>query len=138
VKDGLDISLCTLNLKTGHLEFAGAYNPLYIFRDGQLSIYRGDRFPVGMFVGEEVKSFTNNMIQTQPGDMIYLFSDGYSDQFGGPKGKKLKLFGFRNLLEEIHQLPVEEQERILASKLEEWQGDLEQVDDIVVMGVRLT
>ncbi len=138
VKDGLDIALCTLNLKTKNLQFAGAYNPLYLFRNGKLQIFRGDRFPVGAFVGEEIRSFANLEIDLQSGDVIYIFSDGYSDQFGGPRGKKLKLVGFREILEEIHVMPMQKQEEELAQRLNKWMGNIEQVDDIVVMGVRVT
>lgn len=138
VKDGLDIALCALNIKAKLLQFAGAYNPLYIFRDGELQMYRGDRFPVGAFVGEEIRSFANLELQLKSGDMIYIFSDGYSDQFGGPRGKKLKLIGFREILEQIHRMPVEQQEVELAQRLKDWMGKNEQVDDIVVMGVHIT
>lgn len=138
VKDGLDIAICTLDLKHRKLQFAGAYNPLYLFRNGELSMYKGDRFPVGVFVGEEMKTFTNVDVPIEQGDVIYLFSDGYADQFGGPRGKKLKLHGFRDLLAEIHQRPMAEQGKLLALKLDEWMGDLEQIDDIVVMGIRIT
>lgn len=138
VKDGLDIALCTLNLKTKNLQFAGAYNPLYLFRNGELQIFRGDRFPVGAFVGEEIRSFANLEIELQTGDVIYIFSDGYSDQFGGPRGKKLKLIGFREILEQIYNMPMEQQEDELAQRLNKWMGNIEQVDDIVVMGVRIT
>lgn len=138
VKDGLDIALCTYNPKTRVVEFAGAYNPLYLFRDGKLDIYRGDRFPVGMFVGEELRSFTNNTIQLRANDVIYIFSDGFADQFGGPRGKKLKMNGFRDLLNEIHGMPMKKQEQMLALKLNGWMGDLDQVDDILVIGVRIT
>jgi len=138
VKDGLDIAVCTLNTKTRKLEFSGAYNPLYLFRNEELIIYRGDRFPVGMFVGEEAKRFSNVEIQLEPGDMFYIFSDGYADQFGGPRGKKLKLHGFRDLLIGIHTMPVDQQQKMLALKLDEWMGNHDQVDDIVIIGVRIT
>ncbi|MCF8257472.1 MAG: SpoIIE family protein phosphatase [Flavobacteriales bacterium] len=138
VKDGLDIAVCTLNMKNRKLEFSGAYNPLYLFRNGQLTMVKGDRFPVGMSVGEESKSFTNNEMMLEKDDLIYIFSDGYADQFGGPKGKKLKLHGFRDLLTEIHTLPTNRQGELLALKLDDWMGDLDQVDDIVVIGVRIT
>jgi len=138
VKDGMDISVCALNLKDRTLQFAGAYNPLYLFRNGQLNIYKGDRFPVGMFVGEEGKAFSNIKITVQPDDVIYIFSDGFADQFGGSKGKKLKLNGFREMLTEIHTEPMSKQKDILALKLEQWKGHLDQVDDIVVMGVRIS
>lgn len=138
VKDGLDIAVCTLNIKTRKLEFSGAYNPLYLFRNEELIIYRGDRFPVGMFVGEEAKIFSNIEVQLEPGDVFYIFSDGFADQFGGPRGKKLKLHGFRDLLLEIHKMPAEQQRTMLALKLDEWMGNLDQVDDIVILGVRIS
>lgn len=137
VKDGLDIAICTLNVKTRKLEFAGAYNPLYLFRNQELIIYRGDRFPVGMFVGEEAKRFANVEIQLQEDDVFYIFSDGFADQFGGPRGKKLKLHGFRDLLLSIHKTPVDQQHAALALKLEQWMGNLDQVDDIVIIGVHI-
>jgi serine phosphatase RsbU (regulator of sigma subunit) len=137
VKDGMDISICFLNMKEMTLQYAGAYNPMYLFRDGQLTIYGGDRFPVGMFVGEESKAFTNTEISVQKGDVVYIFSDGFADQFGGPKGKKLKLNGFRDILKELHDKPMNIQSELLALKLQDWMGKLEQVDDIVVMGVRI-
>lgn len=138
VKDGMDISICALNLEEKSLQFAGAYNPMYLFRDNQLSIYKGDRFPVGMFVGEEGKAFTNTKITVQTGDVVYIFSDGFADQFGGTRGKKMKLNGFRDILREIHNEPMSKQSDLLALKLEQWKGNLEQVDDIVVMGVRVS
>jgi len=138
VKDGLDIAVCTLNIKTRKLEFSGAYNPLYLFRNEELIIYRGDRFPVGMFVGEEAKRFSNIEVQLEPGDVFYIFSDGFADQFGGPRGKKLKLHGFRDLLMEIHKMPVDQQRTMLALKLDEWMGNLDQVDDIVILGIRIS
>lgn len=137
VKDGMDISICSLNLMEMTLQYAGAYNPMYLFRDGQLTIYRGDRFPVGMFIGEESKAFTNTEISVQKGDAVYIFSDGFADQFGGPKGKKMKLNGFRDMLKGLHDKPMKIQSELLALKLEDWMGKLEQVDDIVVMGVRI-
>jgi ligand-binding sensor domain-containing protein/serine phosphatase RsbU (regulator of sigma subunit) len=137
VKDGMDISICSLNMKEMTLQYAGAYNPMYLFRDGQLTIYKGDRFAVGMFVGEESKAFTNTKISVQKGDVVYLFSDGFADQFGGPNGKKLKLNGFRDILNELQDKPMKIQSELLALKLDDWMGKLEQVDDIIVMGVRI-
>lgn len=138
VKDGMDIALCCLNTKTNELQFAGAYNPLYIFREGKLIEYKGDRFPVGTFVGEEIKSFKNHNIKVQPGDTLYLFSDGFSDQFGGPDGKKFKLRRFKSMLHELHTLSMDKQFESVKKRLNNWMGNLEQVDDIVLMGVRIT
>jgi len=138
VKDGMDIALCSWNEKTNILQFAGAYNPLFLFRDGELIVYRGDRFPIGSFIGEKVQSFKNNEIKAQKGDMLYIFSDGYSDQFGGPNGKKFKVRQFKAMLQKVQSLPVEAQFEKVQKTLANWQGDLEQVDDIVLMGVRIS
>lgn len=138
VKDGMDIALCSWNDKTGILQFAGAYNPLYIFRNGELIEYRGDRFPIGTFIGEETNEFKNNEIQVKKGDMLYIFSDGFSDQFGGPNGKKFKVRQFKSMLQNIQSLPVDKQFAKVHRILEDWQGNLEQVDDIVLMGVRIS
>lgn len=138
VKDGMDIALCCWNRKTNILEYAGAYNPLYIFRDGELIEIKGDRFPVGTFVGEEIRSFTNHEIKVQKDDMVYLFSDGYYDQFGGPNGKKFMIRRFKSMLEDIHKEHVDKQYDLVAKNLKNWKGNLEQVDDIVVMGVRIS
>jgi serine phosphatase RsbU (regulator of sigma subunit) len=134
----MDIALCSWNEKTNILQFAGAYNPLYLFRDGELIVYRGDRFPIGSFIGETVQSFKNNEIKAQKGDMLYIFSDGYSDQFGGPMGKKFKIRQFKAMLQKVQSLPVDAQFEKAQKTLANWQGDLEQVDDIVLMGVRIS
>lgn len=137
VKDGMDIALCTWHTDTNVLEYAGAYNPLFVFRDGHLHEYKGNRFPVGTFVGEEIRQFTNHTIPVQSGDMIYVFSDGYCDQFGGPNGKKFMIRRFRKMLSTIHLLPLEEQQQAIAKQFEDWRGNLDQIDDIVIMGVRI-
>jgi ligand-binding sensor domain-containing protein/serine phosphatase RsbU (regulator of sigma subunit) len=138
VRDGMDIALCTWDKKKNEVQFAGAFNPMYIFRNGELQQYKGNRFPVGVFVGEKLKKFTNQVVKVEPGDMLYVFSDGYSDQFGGPNGKKMKLRGFRNFLTKIHKLPVNEQYEASFNKLKDYQGNLDQIDDIIVMGVRIS
>ncbi|MCF8463261.1 MAG: SpoIIE family protein phosphatase [Flavobacteriales bacterium] len=137
VKDGMDIALCAWNQNNNTLQFAGAYNPLYLFRDGELIEYRGDRFPVGRFIGEESNTFKNHQIKVQKGDMIYIFSDGFSDQFGGPEGKKFKVRRFKAMLQEVQAFTVEEQHKLINQHLENWIGDLEQIDDIVILGVRI-
>jgi serine phosphatase RsbU (regulator of sigma subunit) len=109
---------------------------MYLIRDGELQEIKGNKFPVGVFLGEN-KTFTNHKIALQSGDFIYVFSDGYADQFGGPKGKKFMVNQFRQLLMSIHKRPVEEQKQILDKTIEDWKGPEEQVDDILVMGVRI-
>jgi ligand-binding sensor domain-containing protein/serine phosphatase RsbU (regulator of sigma subunit) len=138
VKDGMDIALCCLDTNTNIMEYAGAYNPLYIFREKQLLEFKGNRFPVGTFVGEEIREFTNHEIQMQKGDMVYLFSDGFADQFGGPNGKKFMIRRFKEMLRKIHTKPVEDQQVLMDKQLKNWKGNLEQIDDIVVMGVRIS
>ena len=135
-KDGMDMTLCALNYDSMELQFAGAFNPLYIVRDNQLIQYKVDKFPVGMFIGEK-QNFTNYSIQLQKGDTIYIFSDGYADQFGGPKGKKFMAGNFRELLTEVSSLPIEKQKTKLNQTIEEWRGNLEQVDDVLIIGVRV-
>ncbi|MES2567726.1 MAG: SpoIIE family protein phosphatase [Bacteroidota bacterium] len=135
-KDGMDMTLCAINYSTLELQFSGAFNPLYIIRNNELIQYKADKFPVGMFIGEK-QNFTNNLIQLQKGDSIYIFSDGYADQFGGPKGKKFMAGNFRQLLVDVSKLPIETQKSTLNQTIEEWRGNLEQVDDILIIGVQV-
>ena len=135
-KDGMDMTLCALNYKTLELQFSGAFNPLYIVRNNELIQYKADKFPVGMFIGEKL-AFTNHTIQLQKGDSIYIFSDGYADQFGGPKGKKFMAGNFRQLLLDVSKLPIERQKTTLNQTIEEWRGNLEQVDDMLIIGVQV-
>ncbi len=137
VKDGMDIALCSLDFKTLTLEYSGAYNPVFVIRNGELIETKGNKFPIGVFVGEKLKKFTNHEIKLKKGDAIYVFSDGYADQFGGPKIKKFKKREFKNLLVKISHLPMQEQYKEVERTLTEWQGNNEQVDDIVVIGVRV-
>lgn len=138
VKDGMDIALCAINFEQKKIQFAGAYNPLYLIRNGEFQKIKGDKFPVGSFYGEELQEFTNHEFNLEKGDVIYIFSDGFADQFGGPDGRKYMYKPFRELLISIHEKPMEEQKQILHETLIEWQGDEVQVDDILVIGVRIT
>nr|MBA3706412.1 SpoIIE family protein phosphatase [Bacteroidota bacterium] len=132
-KDGMDISFCSIDLKTLELQYAGAYNPLYLIRNGKLIATKADKFPIGLFLGTEKKKFTNHTIQLQKGDSVYIFSDGYADQFGGPRGKKFMVNRFRDLLLNVHQHPIDKQRDVLNKTIEEWRGTLDQVDDILVI-----
>ncbi len=137
VKDGMDIALCALDTNKMILEYAGAYNPVFIIRKGELIETKANKFPIGVFVGEKLKKFVNHEIELKKGDAIYVFSDGYADQFGGPFIKKFKKREFKNMLLRISNLSMNEQLKEIEKTLEEWQGSNEQVDDIVVLGVRV-
>jgi len=134
-KDGMDIALCVYDLENMKLEFAGANNPLYLIRDNELIIYKGDKMPIGIHIADQ--SFALNEIDLKKGDIMYTFSDGYADQFGGPRGKKFMSKKMKELLLEIHKLDMDVQKKILKDSLYNWMKDHEQVDDVIVMGVRV-
>lgn len=135
MSDGMDISLCVLNMDTLELSWAGANNPLWIVRANDIIEYKPDKQPVGNHLVND--PFTNHDIQLQKGDVIYVFSDGIQDQFGGPKGKKFKIKRLKDLLLEVHQKKPAEQHDIIVQTIEEWKGEEEQVDDICLIGVQL-
>ncbi|HLC83010.1 MAG TPA: SpoIIE family protein phosphatase, partial [Bacteroidia bacterium] len=137
VKDGMDLSLCSLNLNTHELQYAGAYNALYYIRDGKFHEIKADKFPIGVNIDGKVDNYTNHSIPLQKGDCVYLFSDGYADQFGGPRGKKFKYNQLKQILHRIYLLSIDEQKQELANIFDSWKGDLEQVDDVVIIGVRV-
>ena len=136
-KDGMDLALCVLDINSKQVEFAGAYNPLLILRNDEIIQVKADRMPIGIS-RKASDAFTSQTINVQQGDMLYMFSDGYPDQFGGEKGKKLKSVGFKKILMDIHKLPVSEQEQELDKRFKEWKGRYEQIDDVIVVGIRIT
>jgi serine phosphatase RsbU (regulator of sigma subunit)/HAMP domain-containing protein len=136
MRDGMDIALCTIDQKAMTLEFSGAHNPVYIIRSGELITVESDPFSIGSYINNE-REFTNHNVNLKEGDCLYIFSDGYADQFGGPKGKKFMRKRFRELLMEISHLPMPEQKWRLMDTLDRWQGNQEQVDDILVIGIRI-
>jgi phosphoserine phosphatase RsbU/P len=137
VKDGMDISLCSYHPGSRTLQYAGVFNPLYIVREGQIMQVKADKTPIGVNVDGKVDTYTNHEMTMLPGDMIYLFSDGYADQFGGPDGKKFKYKKMRDLLVSISGYSPEEQEVRLRGEFNYWMGALEQVDDVLVIGMRV-
>jgi serine phosphatase RsbU (regulator of sigma subunit) len=137
IKDGMDIALCSYDEKTGILEYAGAYNSLWIIRDEKLIEIKADKKPIGVFLGEELQPFHNNEIKVEKGDSIYVFTDGYADQFGGSKGKKFKYKSLQQLLIQNQHLTMESQKELLEATIESWRGQLEQVDDILIIGIKI-
>ncbi len=135
IRDGMDLAICKLNKKTRVIEYSGAKNPLYIIRKGELITYTADKFSIGED-NSELK-FNLNTIQLEAGDTIYLFTDGYVDQFGGEFGKKFKYQPFRKLLLSIAELPIDKQHEVLYETIVKWQGGFEQLDDILIFGVRI-
>ena len=137
ITDGMDLALIAFNKKNFTLEFAGAFNPLYVVRKGEVFHYRGDRSPIGMSSVNEKRNYTNQLIDIQPGDMLYMCSDGYADQFGSEAVKKYKSANVKKLLSEIWHLPVNEQKNRLEKEILDWKGDLDQVDDILFVGTKI-
>lgn len=138
IKDGMDMALVAINKEKMELQYAGANNPIYIVRGKEFITVKPDKQAIGADTDDaQEKVFTNHVIQLEKNDSIYLFTDGYADQFGGPLGKKFKYKKFQELLVEIQDNTTEEQKHILNYHHELWKGDLEQVDDILVIGVRV-
>jgi serine phosphatase RsbU (regulator of sigma subunit) len=137
IKDGMDMTLCVFDFKNKKVDFAGANNPLIHIRDNNMNKIKGDRFPIGAFIDGQEQLFANNEIKLVDGDMIYMFSDGYADQFGGPESKKFFTKRFEQLLYDIHNEPLEEQKEMLKTTLYDWMGNNDQVDDILVIGIRI-
>jgi serine phosphatase RsbU (regulator of sigma subunit) len=139
--DGMDISLLLINNKTYQCHWSGANNPLYVVssKNQKLEELKPDKRPIAIY--PDMKEFTNHEIVANKGDVFYLFTDGYSDQFGGEKGKKFMSRNFKNLLAENAHKPMKEQEKILDSTIENWKfangADFEQIDDITVLGIRI-
>jgi len=134
-KDGMDMALVSINVETLECQYAGANNPLYLVRDGELTEYKADRMPIA--IHQNMAKFTTRDIQLKRGDHLYLFSDGYVDQFGGPDDKKFKYVAFRQMLVDHAGLPMKKQREVLERAHLDWRGDREQVDDIVVLGLEI-
>jgi serine phosphatase RsbU (regulator of sigma subunit) len=140
-KDGMDITVCVINKSTKQLAYASANNPLYIIRNvadeslKTLHIYKADKQPCGFY--HDYKPFNSQSIALQSGDRIYTFSDGFPDQFGGPNGKKFMHKQFKEILLKNSSLAFKEQKRLLNAALLDWQGKLDQVDDVLVIGVQI-
>jgi hypothetical protein len=153
-KDGMEMGVAIIDKGKKHLQFAGANNRLFLIRnsskltgkepvweesevvnDALLIDYKGDRQPIG-FYWEETK-FTNHRIELMEQDTIYVFTDGFMDQFGGEKRKKFKIHRFRKLLQSVYKEPMHTQKLLLEKAFNSWRGDIEQTDDLCVIGVRI-
>jgi len=136
IRDGMDIVLCSFSLPGKRLDLACANNPAWIVRNRQLKEIAPDKFPVGVH-NDELLPFTLRSEQMEEGDMLYLLSDGYPDQFGGPDGKKFKYRQLKELLCDVSPLSCKEQLRLISEKFDSWKGDNEQIDDVLVIGIRI-
>jgi CheY-like chemotaxis protein len=134
-KDGMDIALCIIDFENGQMQFAGAHNPVYIIRNGELKIIEADKMPIGYYKNATA-SFTNNEIALKQNDLIYIFSDGYFDQMGGLNKMKMFSANFRKYLLEIYSLPLIEQKSLLNEYYEKWKGENEQIDDVLIIGFK--
>jgi serine phosphatase RsbU (regulator of sigma subunit) len=135
-KDGMDISICILDKKNNSAQYSGANNNLYMIKNGLLTEYKADRMPIGYY-DDIIHSFSSHTINTHPGDILYMFSDGFPDQFGGPNRKKFKYSSFKTLLLEIHKQPLEEQKKRLEKEFYKWKGTDDQTDDVIILGFRV-
>jgi serine phosphatase RsbU (regulator of sigma subunit) len=135
IRDGMDIALCSVNFSTREIEYAGANNSMYYVSSGVMQEIKASRQPIGRF--ESKVPFKNHTLTLNAGDFVYLFSDGIADQFGGPQGKKFKYKRVKDILFANAGKNVNEQKNALITGFYEWKGNLEQVDDVCVMGVRV-
>jgi serine phosphatase RsbU (regulator of sigma subunit) len=135
-QDSIDIGLCIIDCVTGKLQYSGANRPLIMIRDGELTEFKPDKMTLGVAPVKEA-SFTNNCIETKPGDSFYMFSDGFSDQFGEITDKKFKYKHFKRIIHSFEVLPMAQQKQRLESAFNEWKGKAQQVDDVLVIGFQL-
>ena len=134
--DGMDIIVCEINTKTHFTKISSAMRPYIIYREGTPVVYKGSRASIG---GQylENKTFHTDEIQLSKGDTIYMFTDGYTDQFGGPSGKKLKMNRLQNILDDVYKRDMEEQCRMLKEHFDLWKGYTPQIDDVLMIGVKI-
>lgn len=135
-RDGMDMILCRLNISNNELMYSGAHNSMVIASEGKLHEYKGDRRPVGFYLGKGIL-FSSKIIQLKKKDVIYLYTDGFADQFGGDRNRKYKNSNFKNFLLEISSQEIEQQGKLVEKEFLNWKGDNEQLDDVCVMGVRV-
>lgn len=135
--DGMDIIVCEIDLKTNYMRYAAAMRPLVVYKDGEQIYLKGSHSSVGGVYDREGKSFQDEGLQLTQGDIIYMFSDGYPDQFGGTMGKKFKMVRLKNMLVDIYQKPMDEQYVHVKNTFKLWKENYEQVDDVLFMGIKI-
>ncbi|MBA3705679.1 MAG: SpoIIE family protein phosphatase [Bacteroidetes bacterium] len=136
IKNGMDLALITIDKANGQLEYAGAHNPLYVLRNGELSELKADRMPIGS-LNKISAHFTNHVMELKKDDMLYMFSDGFPDQIGGPERKKFFYKPFKELLCNIQQLALSDQKQKLDETIITWKAEYEQTDDILLVGIKI-
>jgi serine phosphatase RsbU (regulator of sigma subunit) len=139
-RDGMDITLCAYNTVTNEIQYSGANRPLWIYRKNnnyELEIIKASKFPIGGLELEENRTYQNHIINVHEGDCLYLFSDGYADQFGGPKGKKFMVTNLQKTLLENVENSMEVQKQNLTEAFLAWKSDTEQIDDVLVIGIKI-
>lgn len=137
VRDGMDITLIAIHKHSNEVLFAGANNSIYKVSKGELKQIKGDKFPVGAFIEDKIQKFSMQRFTVKKGDSIFLFSDGFADQFGGPKGKKYKYLPFQQKLTSITDYTISEQQKSMKQEFLNWKGEHEQVDDVLVIGIKI-
>ena len=136
-RDGMDISLITFDKFQNTIEFAGANRPLYIIRENEILETKGDKFPIGGMQYEAERKFSSHTLSLEKGDRVYLFTDGYADQFGGEKGKKFMVKNLQKTLLAVQRFQISEQREQLDKVIEDWRGNSEQIDDILLIGIEV-
>ena len=137
IKDGMEVAMCDFHFDALTMYFAGANSNMYLVRNGEIQIYKGDKQPIGESLSGTIVKYSNQVISLQKNDCVYLISDGYADQFGGEKGKKFKYKPLENLFCTIAEKDVNEQREILAKAFDNWKSHHEQVDDVLIMGIKI-
>jgi serine phosphatase RsbU (regulator of sigma subunit) len=135
-RDGMDITVCVIDILDYSIEFSGANNPVYIIRKSELIELRPDKIPIGIHEFF-LEPFSTRKIALETGDKVYMFTDGFADQFGGAKGKKLKYSRFKEIIHLYHHLSYDKQKEAIEQYFEDWKGDFEQVDDVMVFGFNI-
>ncbi len=135
-KDGMDIALCKINVKTRKVEYAGAHRPLYVMKNGEMEEIKGNKFAIGGGIYKNQTNFTNHVVELNPGDSFYFCSDGFPDQFGGPENRKFGPKRLRETIEMVYKKPMKEAHNVFDTAWEEWRGEEKQTDDVLLIGIK--